>query len=170
MRHSRTELGVVSKTSCFTIKKNQLFLVPKQFPAPRASQSSHRAQESCQRASKSHSLGSRAGVIYHMHVPYAYAICICHMHMVYAYAMRLSGSSLGLSWSSGRLWGLEAAWEAKRLIFYCVLQCSRPRPTISPRSGEGRSHNVASNTRFRRGRRLAESPIHPLRRPWRWEP
>ena len=74
--------------------------------------------------------------------------------------LRLSGSSPGLSGSSGRLWGLEAAWEAKKLIFYCVLQCSRPRPTIPCESGAPDIHFDCKFTAFQRGRDRRAEPEH----------
>ena len=43
---------------------------------------------------------------------------------------------------------LKAAWEAKKLIFYCVLQQKRARPPIPFESGAPRCHRLLFFTGF----------------------
>ena len=63
-----------------------------------------------------------------------------------------SGKPLGALWRRlGSIWeavGAQGHLGAKSVQNHCVLQCSRPRATISPQSGEGRCHQVLYFTRF----------------------
>ena len=77
-----------------------------------------------------------------------------------------SGKPLGALWRRlGSIWeavGAQGHLGAKSVQNHCVLQCSRPRATISPQSGEGRCHQVPYFTRFERegpGRNLGATPI-----------